>query len=88
MGIASILDQNSFRGGNSDRSKFKVPLAKKTLASTDQKTYELFQTSHQVSGDTIQDVPVSEQDMIHVVAHPSVCGEVSSVEKSPGHILS
>ena len=34
---------------------------------------ELFQTSHQLSGDTIQDVPVSEQD---------------NAEKSPGHVLS
>lgn len=87
VGIASILEQNSLKGENSDESKIKVPLAEKTLESADQKTYELFQIGHQVSGNTKQGVSIFEQDMIHDVAHPSVCGEGSHSEKSLGHIL-
>lgn len=88
VGIASILEQISLKGENSVESKIKVPLAEKTLVSADQKTYELFQTSCQVSGDTKQNVSISEQDMVHDVAYPSVSGEVSLAEKSPGRILS
>lgn len=88
VGIASILEQISFKGENSVESKIKVPLAEKTLLSADQKTYELFQTSCQVSADTKQNVSISEQDMVHDVAYPSVCGEGSLAEKSQGCILS
>lgn len=88
VGIASILEQASSKGENSDESKIKVPLAEKTIVSADQKTYDLFQIGHQFSGNTKQNVSIFEQDMIHDVAHPSVCGEGSHAENYPGSILS
>lgn len=88
VGIASIWDQTSLTGENLDESKIKVPIAEKTLVSANQKTYELFQTAHQISGDTKQNASISEQDMVHDVAYPSVCGKGFHAEKPPGCILS